>query len=83
MNSKRLTNAFCAITKLPMHLDGQKDLDYDLLASADRIDSNGHYEPKNVQLVCRFVNFWKCSQEIGKFVELLDRVVANRLQTEA
>ncbi len=70
----------CAITKLPMHVDGQEALDYDMLASADRIDSNGHYEPKNVQLVCRFVNFWKCAQENGKFIELLDRVVANRLE---
>lgn len=68
----------CAITRLPLHVDGQEDLDYDMLASVDRIDSNGHYEPRNVQLVCRFVNFWKCSQENGKFMELLDRVVANR-----
>jgi hypothetical protein len=70
----------CAITKLPMHVDRQEALDYDMLASADRIDSNGHYEPKHVQLVCRFVNFWKCAQENGKFIELLDRVVANRLE---
>lgn len=72
----------CAITRLPLHVDGQDDLDYDMLASVDRIDGNGHYEPKNVQLVCRFVNFWKCSQENGKFVELLERVVASRLQPE-
>ncbi|MBN9983790.1 hypothetical protein [Rhizobium laguerreae] len=70
----------CAITKLPMHFDGQDDLDYDMLASADRIDSNGHYEPENVQLVCRFVNFWKCSQENGKFMELLDKVMNHRLK---
>lgn len=70
----------CAITRLPLHVDGQQCLDYDMLASVDRIDSNGHYEPKNVQLVCRFVNFWKCSQENGKFMELLDKVVVNRAQ---
>lgn len=73
----------CAITRLPLHVDGQEDLDYDMLASVDRIDSNGHYEPKNVQLVCRFVNFWKCSQENGKFMELLDKVVSNSLQPQA
>ncbi|ASP68633.1 hypothetical protein [Sinorhizobium meliloti] len=73
----------CAITGLPMHVDGQENLDHDMLASADRIDSNGHYEPKNVQLVCQFVNFWKCSQENGRFMELLDKVVANRFLAQA
>lgn len=69
----------CKITGLPMHLDGQENLDKDMLASADRIDSNGHYAIGNIQLVCRFVNFWKCAQENGRFIELLDRVVASRL----
>ncbi|NGO51111.1 hypothetical protein [Allomesorhizobium camelthorni] len=69
----------CAITKLPMHLDGQDGFEHDMLASADRIDSNGHYAIGNVQLVCRFVNFWKCAQENGRFVELLNRVVARRV----
>ncbi|MDW9585058.1 hypothetical protein GOC31_06495 [Sinorhizobium meliloti] len=74
--------ALCAITGLPLHVDGQENLDYDMLASVDRIDSNGHYEPENVQLVCRFVNFWKCSQENGKFMELLEKVVAVRRFTD-
>ena len=71
----------CAITRLPLHLDGHEHIDYDMLASVDRIDSNGHYEIGNVQLVCRFVNFWKCSQENGKFIELLEKVVQKRLQS--
>lgn len=73
----------CAITKLPMHLDGQENLDKDLLASADRVDSNGHYEIGNIQLVCRFVNFWKCAQENGRFLELMEAVIARRAELES
>ncbi|QFT96060.1 hypothetical protein FIU85_01970 [Roseovarius sp. THAF8] len=45
----------CAITGLPFKYRGDKNM----LPSADRKDSNGHYEAANLQLVCRFVNFWK------------------------
>lgn len=69
----------CKITGLSMHIDGQEGLEHDLLASADRIDSNGHYEIGNLQLVCRFVNFWKCAQENGKFVDLLERIIQHRV----
>jgi len=34
----------------------------------------------NIQIVSRFVNFWKCAQENGMFLELLERVVTNRLK---
>ncbi len=73
----------CAINGLPMHLDGHEHMEPDMLASADRIDSNGHYEIGNVQVVCRFVNMWKCAQENGKFVELLERIVFHRLAATA
>lgn len=76
-------DGLCAITRLPLHVDGQENLEHDMLASVDRIDSNGHYEPKNVQLVCQFVNYWKSSQENGKFMELLEKVVANNIKAEA
>ena len=69
----------CKITGLPMHLDGQEDLDKDMLASADRIDSSRHYVIGNIQLVCRFVNFWKCAQKNGRFIEFLERIVASIL----
>lgn len=69
----------CAITGLTMHLHGQDDCDSDMLVSPDRIDSYGHYSIGNVQLVCRFVNFWKMAQDNNRFAELLGRVVANRL----
>ncbi|TPI18270.1 MULTISPECIES: hypothetical protein [unclassified Mesorhizobium] len=68
----------CAITGLTMHLHGQDDCDSDMLVSPDRIDSYGHYSIGNVQLVCRFVNFWKMAQDNNRFAELLDRVVAYR-----
>ena len=48
----------CAITNLPLQLDGQEQ-DKEFLPSLDRIDSNAHYEPGNLQVVCRFVNRWK------------------------
>lgn len=73
----------CAITRLPMHLDGNENIDFDMLASADRIDSNGHYEIGNIQLVCRFVNFWKCAQENGRFLDLLEKIVARRSELES
>lgn len=72
----------CRITGLTMHVDGQDGMEHDLLASADRIDSNGHYEIGNIQLVCRFINFWKCAQENGKFIELLDRIIQHRLASD-
>ncbi|MGX8011839.1 hypothetical protein ACVDG8_024145 [Mesorhizobium sp. ORM8.1] len=69
----------CNITGLAMHIDGQDELEHDLLASADRIDSDGHYEIGNMQLVCRFVNFWKSAQENEKFVDLLERIIQHRI----
>ncbi|WP_437534479.1 hypothetical protein WME79_09995 [Sorangium sp. So ce726] len=48
----------CAITGLQLQFDGDDD-DPELLCSLDRIDSDGHYEPDNLQVVCRFINRWK------------------------
>jgi hypothetical protein len=45
----------CAISATPLMFDGQEG-DKELLCSLDRIDSNGHYEVGNLQVVCRFVN---------------------------
>ena len=44
----------CALTGIPF--DNAKK---DLRPSVDRIDSDGHYEQHNLQIVCQFVNFWK------------------------
>jgi hypothetical protein len=46
----------CAITGLVLQADGPDD---QLRPSLDRIDSNGHYEAGNLQVVARFINFWK------------------------
>lgn len=70
----------CALTGIEMHLPGQPDLDKDLMVSPDRIDSNGHYSLDNVQLVCRFANFWKLASDNSRFKELLDLVVKTRTQ---
>lgn len=57
----------CAITGLPFQYDGDKAL----LPSADRIDSGGHYEEVNLQLVCRFINFWKQATPDAEFRRLI------------
>lgn len=42
-----------------------------LFPSPDRIDSNGHYEKGNLQIVCRFINFWKRASDNEDFKKLL------------
>lgn len=66
-------SGLCALTGTSMLLnddEGPKDL----RLSVDRIDSNGHYEPNNVQLVCQFANFWKSDRDNSRFKELIDVV---------
>src|SRR4051812_28513859 len=47
----------CAVTGLHLQFDGEFN-DSDMLASLDRIDSSGHYEIGNLQVVYRFINRW-------------------------
>jgi len=61
----------CALTGIPLEFDGT---DSNLLPSADRIDSSGHYSKENIQVVCRFINFWKSSMDNEEFTRLLDLV---------
>ena len=56
----------CALTDLPFD-----NADENLRPSVDRIDSNGHYEYDNLQIVCRFVNFWKRDTDNEEFKRLL------------
>jgi hypothetical protein len=63
----------CALTGLCLQYDGEHD-DPELLCSLDRIDSAGHYEAGNLQVVCRFVNRWKSDGDDGTFRRLLDLV---------
>lgn len=64
-------NGRCAISGLPLQPDEQCD-DLEMLASLDRIDSNRHYEPGNLQVVCRFINRWKGSDENVLFLRLIE-----------
>ena len=60
----------CALTDIAFHFESP-DADKYLLPSPDRIDSNGHYEAGNIQIVCQFVNFWKGDQDDDEFKRLL------------
>ena len=51
--------------------DGECE-DKEMLASLDRIDSNGHYTADNVQIVCRFMNRWKGADDDGLVRRLLE-----------
>ncbi|HEY7576464.1 MAG TPA: hypothetical protein VH855_02625 [Acetobacteraceae bacterium] len=61
----------CALTGIPFHFPRDPNCDKELLPSPDRIDSSGHYEPGNIQIVCRFVNFWKGDSDDAEFRRLL------------
>jgi hypothetical protein len=63
----------CALTGIPFQF---KDIDADsnLLPSPDRIDSDGHYEIGNIQVVCQFVNYWKRATPNDEFIRLLTLV---------
>jgi hypothetical protein len=63
----------CALTGVMMRLDGEVK-DSQLWWSLDRIDSNGDYELGNLQLVCRFANFWKSDQQNSEFLRLMELV---------
>lgn len=60
----------CALTGLPLQYKGY-ETDKNFLPSLDRIDSDGHYELGNLQVVCRFINFWKSDGDNEEFKRLL------------
>ena len=64
----------CALTGLPLQYYGDHD-DIQLVCSLDRIDSDGHYEAGNLQVVCRFVNRWKSDQGDAEFRRLINLVI--------
>ena len=60
----------CALTGIPLQFRGEQT-DQQLLPSLDRIDSARHYEEGNLQVVCRFINFWKSDSADQEFRRLL------------
>lgn len=69
----KMQEGLCALTGIPLQLDGESDNDQ-FLCSLDRIDSDGHYERDNVQVVCRFANRWKSDSDNEEFKWLIDAV---------
>ncbi|UUZ73093.1 hypothetical protein LP415_06800 [Polaromonas sp. P1(28)-8] len=61
----------CALTDIELDLTMA---DADLAPSLDRIDSDGHYEPGDLQVVARFVNRWKGDGTDRSFRRLLGLV---------
>jgi hypothetical protein len=68
----------CALTDLKMSHHGS-DGDRDFYCSLDRIDSSGHYERGNLQVVCRFANRWKGASDNTAFKSLILRIRAEGL----
>ncbi len=63
----------CALTALRMLLDDETGAEQ-LRCSLDRIDSSRHYEPGNLQVVCKFVNQWKGAMANDEFNRLIELV---------
>ena len=60
----------CALSGLKMLLDDENG-DDQLRCSLDRIDSSRHYEPGNLQVVCKFINRWKGAMANDEFMRLV------------
>lgn len=64
----------CALTGVRLQFD--IDAHADFRPSLDRIDSSGHYEPGNLQVVCWFANRWKNDGDDEQFRLLIETVRA-------
>ena len=71
-----MQEGLCALTGLPLEFD-ERDGDCEFFCSLDRIDSRGHYEVGNLQIVCRFANRWKGADDDPSFRRLLEAVRTN------
>lgn len=65
-----MQQGICALSGLPFQYRGSCE-DPAMLCSLDRIDSDGHYERGNLQVVCRFINKWKSNTFDDEFRRLL------------
>lgn len=60
----------CALTDQRLDYD-EPHGDSAFFVSLDRIDSDGHYEAGNLQVVCRFANMWKGAGNDAEFRRLI------------
>ena len=65
----REQDELCAFTDMRLQYFDGADPEY--RPSLDRIDSNGHYEPGNLKIVCRFANRWKGAGDDALFRRLI------------
>ncbi len=63
----------CNLTGVRLQYHGIEE-DPELLCSLDRINSDGHYAPGNLQIVCRFANRWKNDDHDENFQRLINIV---------
>ncbi len=63
----------CALTDLPLNRSDNAD-EHEMNISLDRIDSNGHYERGNLQIVCKFANRWKGTDDNELFRILIEKI---------
>ncbi|EJC69539.1 hypothetical protein Rleg5DRAFT_5332 [Rhizobium leguminosarum bv. viciae WSM1455] len=70
-----MQEGYCALTGLKLDY-AEEGGDPELYCSLDRIDSEGHYEQGNLQVVCRFANRWKGAGHDASFRRLIDVVKA-------
>jgi hypothetical protein len=68
-----MQEGLCAITGLTLQYDNEDD-DPQFLCSLDRINSDEHYSPGNLQVVCRFINRWKGADDDSEFRRLIGAV---------
>ena len=55
------------------------DYNSDLPCPLDRIDSNGHYEPGYLQIVCRFATQSKGASDNSRFITLIGKIRADTI----
>jgi hypothetical protein len=70
LNLMKKQEGRCTLTGLKLLLDEEPG-DDQLHYSLDRIDSSRHYEPGNLQVVCKFVNLWKGAMQNEEFKRLI------------
>lgn len=73
----------CNLTHLPMQLRVSKGTPNHMIVSVDRIDSDGHYSPDNLQLTCWFANRWKGITPNEEFIDLLSLIRTGVLEGDA